>query len=61
MEIFDLGGYSVTSDLDLGKKVGNLYFGGGYSVTSDLDLGKKVGNLDLGKKFGYFWGGGGIL
>ena len=44
-----LGGYSVTSDLDLGKKVGNLDFrGGGYSVTSDLDLGKKVGNLDFG-------------
>ena len=50
-----MGGYSVTSDLDLGKKVGNLNFGGGgggYSVTSDLDLGKKFGNL-------YF--GGGIL
>ena len=44
------GVYSVTSDLDLGKKVGNLDFQGGYSVTSDLDLGKKVGNLD-------FWGG----
>ena len=66
------GGYSVTSDLDLGKKVGNLDFrGGGYSVTSDLDLGKKVGNLDFrggvfcnfgfglrekSCKFG-FWGG----
>ena len=24
-----LGGYSVTSDLDLGKKVGNLDLGGG--------------------------------
>ena len=48
------GGYSATSDLDLGKKVGNLDFGGGYSVTSDLDLGKKVGNLE-------FWDGGGIL
>ena len=35
------GGYSVLSDLDLGKKVGNLDFRGGYSVTSDLDLGKK--------------------
>ena len=45
------GGYSPTSDLDLGKKVGNLDFGGGYSPTSDLDLGKKVGNLD------FFWGG----
>ena len=46
------GGYSPTSDLDLGKKVGNLDFGGGYSPTSDLDLGKKVGNLDF-----WIWGG----
>ena len=50
-----MGGYSATSDLDLGKKVGNLDFWdggifgmggilqlGGYSATSDLDLGKKV-------------------
>ena len=49
-----MGGYSGTSDLDLGKKVGNLdldfwKFGflGGYSGTSDLDLGKKVGNLEF--------------
>ena len=54
--IFGIGGYSATSDLDLGKKVGNLDFwdgegGGGYSATLDLDLGKKVGNLD-------FWDGG---
>ena len=55
IRIFGMGGYSGTSDLDLGKKVGNLDFGmGGYSGTSDLDLGKKVGNLD-------FWDGGGIL
>ena len=47
MEIWILGGYSVTSDLDLGEKVGNLDFQGGYSVTSDLDLGEKVGNLDF--------------
>ena len=47
-----MGGYSVTSDLDLGKKLEIWIFGmGGYSVTSDLDLGKKVGNLD-------FWDGG---
>ena len=46
------GGYSGTSNLDLGGKVGNLDFGmGGYSGTSNLDLGKKVGNLD-------FWDGG---
>ena len=48
--IFGMGGYSGTSDLELGKKVGNLDWGG-YSGTSDLDLGKKVGNLD-------FWDGG---
>ena len=47
LDFWDAGGYSVTSDLDLGEKVGNLDLGG-YSVTSDLDLGKKVGNLDLG-------------
>ena len=48
------GGYSGTSDLDLGRKVGNLDFWpgeGGYSGTLDLDLGRKVGNLD-------FWPGG---
>ena len=51
-----MGGYSGTSDLALGKKVGNLdFWDGGYSGTSDLDLGKKVGNVD-------FWDGeGGIL
>ena len=49
--ILGMGGYSGTSDLDLGKKVGNLEFWGGYSGTSDLDLGKKVGNLE-------FWDGG---
>ena len=52
-----MGGYSATTDLDLGKKVGNLdFWDGGDSATSDLDLGKKVGNLD-------FWDGGrgGIL
>ena len=65
--IFGLGGYSPTSDLDLGKKVGNSKFPtffwkfgfwggwGGYSPTSDLDLGKKVGNLDL------VGGGGGVF
>ena len=43
------GGYSGTSDLDLGKKLEMWIFGmGGYSGTSDLDLGKKVGNLDWG-------------
>ena len=51
-----MGGYSETSDLNLGKKVGNLDLGGEYSETLDLDLGKKVGNLDLG---GVFWKGDG--
>ena len=76
MEIWILGGvggYSPTSDLDLGKKLEIwIWWGGvgGYSPTSDLDLGKKVGNLDLGgvfSNFGFglrkkswkfgFWGG----
>ena len=72
-----MGGYSGTSDLDLGEKVGNLdFWEGGYSGTSDLDLGKKVGNLDfwdggysgtsdldLMKKVGNldFWDGGGVF
>ena len=34
-------GYSVTSNLDLGKKL-EIWILGGYSVTSDLDLGKKL-------------------
>ena len=44
-----MGGYSGTSDLDLGKKLEIWIFGmeGGYSGTLDLDLGKKVGNLDF--------------
>ena len=51
-----MGGYSATSDLDLGKKVGNLDFldwgeGKKYSATSDLDLGKKL-------EIWVFWDGG---
>ena len=78
MEIWISGGwYSVTSDLDLGKKVGNLdcWGGGGYSVTSDLDFGKKLEIWIFGGVFCNFvfglrekvgnldcWGGrGGIL
>ena len=54
-----MGGYSATSDLDLGKKLEIWIFGmwteeEGYSATLDLDLGEKVGNLD-------FWEWGGIL
>ena len=54
------GGYSATSDLDLGKNLEIWIFqgggggGGGYSATSDLDLGK---NLEIW----IFQGGGGIL
>ena len=41
-----MGGYSVTSDLDLGKKVGNLDFGGVF-CNFGFGLRKKVGNLDF--------------
>ena len=79
LEIWDLknfqGGYSVTSDLDLGKKVGNLDFGGvfcnfGFGLREKswkfgfLGGGYSVtSDLDLGKKVGNldFRGGGGIL
>ena len=46
-----LGGYSVTSDLDLGKKVGNLDFWGGVFCNFGFGLRKKSW------KFGFFWGG----
>ena len=36
-----MGGYSGTSDLNLGREVGL----GGYSGTSDLNFGIEVGNL----------------
>ena len=53
---FSGGGYSVTLDLDLGKKLEIWIFGGGgYSVLLDLDLGKKVGNLDFWGGILYFW------
>ena len=49
------GGHSGTSDLDLGKKVGNLdFWDGGVFWNFGFGLRKKVGNLD-------FWDGGGIL
>ena len=35
------GGYSATSDLDLGKML-EIWISGGYSATSDLDSGKKL-------------------
>ena len=70
-----MGGYSGTSDLDLGKKVGNLEFWGGgilelriwekKLVIWNFGLGGYSGtsDLDLGKKVGNleFWNGGGIL
>ena len=52
------GGYSGTSNLDLGKKFGNLDFwdgGGGYSGTLNLDFRKKSW------KFGILEWGVGIL
>ena len=36
------GGYSATSDLDLGKNLEIWISRGGYSATSDLNLGKKL-------------------
>ena len=51
MEIWILGGYSVTSDLELGKKVGNLDFGG---VFCNLGFG-------LRKKSWKFWICGGVF
>ena len=42
------GGYSLTSDLDLGKKVGNLTFWGGVFCNFGFGLREKVGNLDFG-------------
>ena len=72
MEIWILGGYSGTSDLDLGEKVGNLDFwdGGlfwnfGYGLRAKswkFGLGGYSGtsDLDLGEKVGNldFWDGG---
>ena len=71
------GGYSGTSDLDLGKKVGNWdFWDGGVFWNFGFGLRKKswkfgfwggysgTSDLDLGKKVGNldFWdGGGGIL
>ena len=71
MEIWILGGYSVTSDLDLGKKVGNLDFWEGVFCNFGFGLREKswkfgfpggysvTSDLDLGKKVGNldFWGG----
>ena len=71
--IWILGGYSVTSDLDLGKKVGNLDFRGGVFCNFGFGLREKswkfgfwggysvTSDLDLGKKVGNldFRGGGG--
>ena len=65
------GGYSATSDLDLGKKL-EIWIRGGYSATSDLDLGKKLeiwirggysatSDLDLGKKLEIWISGGGVF
>ena len=48
-----MGGYSATSDLDLGKKVGNLdFWDAGVFCNFGFGLREKVGNLVF---FG--WGG----
>ena len=48
-----MGGYSATSDLDLGKKVGNLdFFGWGGFCNFGFGLREKSW------KFGFFWMGG---
>ena len=51
-----MGGYSATSDLDLGKKVGNLDFwdGGGGGVICNFGFGLRKRSW----KFGFLgWGG----
>ena len=54
-----MGGYSVTSDLDLGTKVGNLDFqvGGWGGVFCNFRFGLR----EKSWKFGFSGGGGGIL
>ena len=54
--IFGMGGYSGTSNLDLGKKVGNLDFWGGGGVFWNFGFGLRKKSW----KFG-FLGWGGIL
>ena len=51
-----MGGYSATSDLDLGKKVGNLdFWDGGVFCNFGFGLRKKSW------KFGFLEGGGGVF
>ena len=68
-----LGGYSATSDLDLGKKVGNLNFCGGVFCNFGFGLREKrleisisgggvfcnfrFGLREKGWKFEFLWGG----
>ena len=76
LEVWIWGGYSATSDLDLGEKVGSLdFFGGEGGVFCNFGFGlrEKVGSLDfgggysatsvldLGKKLEVWILGGGIL
>ena len=42
-----MGGYSVTLDLDLGKKLEIWIFGGGVFCNFGFGLREKVGNLDF--------------
>ena len=68
------GGYSATSDLDLGKKLEVWISGGGVFCNFRFGLREKVGSLDfggggysatsdldLGKKLEVWISGGGIL
>ena len=48
-----MGGYSVTSDLDLGKKVGNLDLGGVF-----CNFGFGFFGFGLRVKVGFGFGGG---
>ena len=51
LDFWDLGGYSVTSDLDLGKKLEIWIFGGGVFCNFGFGLRKKSW------KFGFLGGG----
>ena len=48
------GGYSVTSDLDLGKKVGKLNSGGGVFCNFGFGLRKKSWEIEFRREGGVF-------
>ena len=51
---FPEGGYSATSDLDLGKNLEILIFQGGVFCNFELGLREKLGNLDFPEGGGVF-------